>query len=518
MGSKNCPETPRQKMIGMMYLVLTAMLALNVSKDILNSFVTVNESMEVTNANFGNKVGASYQQFRNAYIQDSAKVGPNWAKAQEVQALTNQFVDYVTKLRAELLVHCGEAKTIEEANKLNARDIEGKDNYDKTTWFFLEGPEKKGKEFKDKIDAFRTKLLSYGDSAMQKNTKILETNGKYKNADGQNVSWENYTFYNTILMANIVNLNKIIGEAKNAEFDVVNNLYKQISATDFKFDKVVARVIPKSNYVVSGEAYEASVFVAAYDSRSQLEGTLNGHPIQGDSGMLKIRIPTGGTGQQKISGEIIVKNEMGNETYPYSAEYFVAQPSATVSATKMNVFYVGVENPVSISVPGANAEHVSASLQGGGSISKIKGTEYVVKVTEPGKKVQVAVTAEVGGAKRSMGSFEYRVKRVPMPVIQIAGIASGPAAKEQLLVSPVLAAILPDFDFNLKLSVTSFTLSTVVGKELGNPMMGRGNRLSDEMIKAIKGARRGQKLYFENIQYQAPEGTRMAPTMIITIK
>ena len=138
MGSKNCPETPRQKLIGMMYLVLTALLALNVSKEILEAFVTVNQSMEETNGNFGKKIASTYASFKNRYTVNKEKVGPYWEKAQKVRDLSQDVIGYIKNLQAELIAYSDNIP-IEEAKKKPLEEVKGKDSFNDPTAFFIGG-------------------------------------------------------------------------------------------------------------------------------------------------------------------------------------------------------------------------------------------------------------------------------------------------------------------------------------------------------------------------------------------
>jgi gliding motility-associated protein GldM len=162
----------------------------------------------------------------------------------------------------------------------------------------------------------------------------IKTDQTWKNKAGQDLNWQMYNFYHMIITADMVLLNKFKSEIQNAEMDLVNHLYQQISADDFKFDQVTARVLPKSTYIIQGGQYEADVIVAAYDSKSELRGEVRGQNMVGDSGMLKLKFGANALGEQKYKGTIFVKKETGEKAYDFEGEYFVAAPSATISPTK----------------------------------------------------------------------------------------------------------------------------------------------------------------------------------------
>ena len=261
MGATNCPETPRQRMISMMYLVYTAMLALNVSAEILQAFVTVGDSMEVTNKLLLGKTESTYIMFENSYKQDPGKVGENWAKAQEVRTKTKEIINYIDNIKYELFVAVEgtpggvkEAKKLLEAKGFNA--VIKKDEYSTPTNYFLAGSEdgSKGKaiELRKKIEAYQKDMLTYASGSFKETLKNMQikTEGSFKNASGEKLNWQMYNFFHTITLADMVLLNKFKSEIQNAEVDLVNHLYSAVSAYDFMFITVVAKVIPKSPYLL----------------------------------------------------------------------------------------------------------------------------------------------------------------------------------------------------------------------------------------------------------------------------
>jgi gliding motility-associated protein GldM len=257
-------ETPRQKMIGMMYLVLTALLALNVSKQILDAFVVVNESMEITNENFSKKLDNSFAKFKIQYQLNPNKVGPYWVKAQEAHRLSEDFAKYVDSIKYLVIQKTERMPTLNDAKKVALRDVKRKDSYDTPTTMFIgasvDGSAGEAKILKDKIEAFKKKMLDLVDPKYRSTVKIgMDTKGPYFDADGNKQNWEMHNFYRTILAANVTILNKIKAEIYNAEFDITNILLAAISAEDFKYDRIDARVIPRSSYIFLGDDYNAEI-------------------------------------------------------------------------------------------------------------------------------------------------------------------------------------------------------------------------------------------------------------------
>jgi gliding motility-associated protein GldM len=231
--------------------------------------------------------------------------------------------------------------------------------------------------------------------------------------------------------------------------------------------------------------------------------------VEGFGGIGKLKIPAGGPGVRQFGGVIKIKNAEGvEEAYPFNSEYVVGTPSATISPTKMNVFYIGVDNPVSISVPGASNEQVTASITGGGgTITRAAGNGmWTVKVTTPTQECMVNVAAKMGASSRSMGSMKFRVKRVPDPVAYVGGVKGGQISKGTLIAAGGIIPKMDNFDFDLYFQITSFTLSmNKKGDYVSEPTS--GSKYSAKMITMLNGANRGQKVYFEDIKAKGPDGT-----------
>ncbi|MBR1769307.1 MAG: gliding motility protein GldM [Bacteroidales bacterium] len=530
MAATNCPETPRQRMITMMYLVYTAMLALNVSAEILQSFITVGDSLEVTNNLLLSKTESAYQMFENAYNNNEGKVGPSWEKAKRVRVATKQILDYLDEVKYGVISHT-DGKPVAEVKKLIKEQgfnaIEKKDNYDAPTFYFCGGTDDgsagKAVEMKKKIDAYQEEMLKLCDERFRAQLKKvqIDTKSKHKNASGQELNWQMYNFYHTVLSADVVIINKLKSEIENSEYDLVNALYSSISADDFKFDMVKARVIPKSTYVIQGDSYEADVIVAAYDSRSQLEGDVRGSHIVGDSGTLKLKFGAGAIGPQKYKGTVFVKRETGNIPYDFEGEYFVAQPSVTISATKMNVFYIGVDNPVSVGAPGVNSKDLIVSIAGSnGATIRPDGTgSYIVRVQTQGK-CTITASAKIGNQTRVLGSMEYRIKPIPKPVAKIGNYSGGKIAKESLLTLKGFRVDMEGFDFPVQYTVSSYQMTFSTGGDIEAPLQGRGNAFTPEILAKMQKLRRGHKIYIENIRVKGPDGEKPASnsSMAFTIQ
>ncbi|MEI7499309.1 MAG: gliding motility protein GldM [Bacteroidota bacterium] len=526
-------ETPRQKMIGMMYLVLTALLALNVSKQILDAFLVVNESMETTNENFSKKLDNTYTKFKIQHQLNPNKVGPYWEKAQQAHFLSDKLARYIDSLKYVVIMRTDRLATLEEAKNLNLRNANRKDNYDIPTRFFIgsstDGSAGESRILKVKIENYKKQMILLVEPKFRKTIKFgMDTQGPFYDADGNKQNWEMHNFYRTILAATVTILNKMKAEVYNAEFDVVNNLISSIDALNFKYDKIQAKVIPRSSYIFLGEEYQAEILVGAYDTKQNPDvryalgvDTLtpgnyrNATPLEGSNGLVFLKLGGTSEGLKKFAGIIKVVSPLGDTmTFHFKEEFVVARPAITISPSKMNVFYIGVDNPVEISVPGG-PERIVPSISTG-SIRQ-EGKAWVVSnLTSLGpREAIISVNAIFSGRSKNMGSYKFRLKTLPDPLIKIAGKNEGFISKSLLLASPMLLPEMPaGFDFDLRYTVTSFVFSTSTAAGEGSDVKVQGSRLTPEILRTINSARRGQRIWFDDVYVKGPDGSRKVNTSL----
>lgn len=531
MGGSNCPETPRQKMIGMMYLVLTAMLALNVSVQILDAFVVVDETMVKTNENFESKVSNTYAQFAAAAEKQPEKAGPFYKKALEVQKKTKEMVDYITNLKADMIAYCDDIPK-DQAMKMTLKEVKSKDNYDKPTLFMIGTTEGRGnakaRELRDKIEAYKTFLLSLVEDPKQKtdyDKKLgLDTKTKRKDTEGKEIEWETSNFSRVVIAGQIPILNKTIGEVKNAEYEMLQYLMQTIDAGSMKFDQVSARVIPESRLVFSGQEYTADIIVAAFDSRQNPEvywkagidtatesmvGSMT--KIDGENGVVKLKIPAGGTGEQKFAGLIKIKTAEGDKYYSFNNKFVVTKPMANVSADSLRILYTGIDNLVTIAAPVAPEK---LRINFGGCSSKPLGAgRYNVKPPTGAKAVTISVSADMEGKTQALGGTPFRIKAVPDPIAYVGGKTRGKVSKSELLsYGRISAAMTPDFPYILKWAVTSFTVGvkSPSGEKSGEST-NNGAAFDGSTTSKINSATPGARVTFSDIQCSNPIlGTRTA--------
>ena len=372
MSASNCPETPRQKMIQMMYLVYTAMLALNVSAEVVEGFKTVGNAMTKSNQNMVLKLEDTYENFESALKNNPAKVKEKYDKAQEIKKLSEELVyslDTITysfvgeiakKAEITLIDPNDSEKTIKRVIYLKNED--GSKNYDSIaeamriggfswidklddnhagTRYFIgdaEGAEVKegaAVEVKQKIIEYKRKVKeSLGADSSHVNLG-LDVEEYRLNSEGKPTSWEQLNFNNTVAGAALVTLTRMKAEVMNAEFDAVNMLFKQVKSNDFSFDKVAVITRANSPYIMQGGKYELTVNVGAYDSKAKFEASVGGQRfVANDSGAVVYSTICNTTGPKTITGTVYVKNDNGTESYDFKQNYYVAEPMAVFELTR----------------------------------------------------------------------------------------------------------------------------------------------------------------------------------------
>lgn len=525
MGAKNCPETPRQKMINMMYIVLTAMLALNVSAEVLEAFRLVDSSLLHTIKRVEDKNQQVYTEFEQAYIENPVKVQEWKDKADNVRTLSKEMSTYIATLKEELVRYSGSS----EINAENPYDPERSilitlsgDTLEIKKEDDLNGPsemmvkQKRGNELKEKITAYKNSLVGFisEDDVEFRETilSMLETPDPetgIMDSDEQK-TWETQYFENKPIAAVLTVLSKMRIDVVNAEANLINYLYAQIDAGSFKFNSLKARVIPKSSVVFQGEPYIAEVFLAAEDTTQQPQIIINGREAMVEDGKATYEVSTDRTGDFKWSGVIKYKTPAGIiQNYEFEEEYKVTAPSVTMSATRMNVFYQGLKNPFKVSGGGIPIEDIEVTMTNG-KITKLQGNEWVVEPTdldERGEgKTKVSVYADTGGGRKLIGASDWRVKRVPDPVAKVGDSGGGEIRKESLEVQDGVMAVLEDFDFDFKYTVIEFEVQTTVGgyvvREPSN-----SNRFTSEQKALISRAPAQSIVFIGNIKARGDDGS-----------
>lgn len=541
-------ETPRQKMIGMMYLVLMALLALNVSKDVLDAFVLVDEGLTKTTQNFASRNDVYYAEFNRAAAENPVKAGPWQAKALEVKRRSDELYNYIQDLKLELVTATeGEDTDAIRNGKIIGDSIVAKDNTERSAEIMI-GANKDGKanDLRQALDDFREYLLSIVGEESEEIRHSLEASLDTSDPppkEGEMLSWQEFHFEHWPLMAVITLMSKMQSDVRNAESEILNYLYGQIEAGSFTFNLLEPVVISNSNHIVRGNQYNASVFMAAFDTTQQPiiyvgrydstildDGTVQysmageegrdyqSIPIEGGKGVYTVNTAGASTGWKSWGGIISLKNLDGSFTNkPFRTGFTVAEPSLVVSPTQMLVFYQAIDNPVEVSVPGYPASAISVSINNGRITGR--GTNYNVVPTRLGT-ARVSVSVREDGRTRSMGYKDFRVEKLPDPYPTLAGVQGGTLSLNEILGEIGLKVSMPEwFKFGgVSYTITGYTFTAIV-QGFDKNIPSTSANLSSEMRETIRNLRSGSRIYFNDITAVGPDGsTRYLPTLAIKIR
>ena len=503
------PKEPRQLMINIMYLVLTALLALNVSAEIFNAFKVVDKSLGKSNTALDEA---------NAKMPEAIKAG---AKKRESLAVYAERVDPTRQIAAELndyiqniidtmITSTGAYMPDPETGQITDH-LKGEKNKDVTTRILVD--KGVGEQLKAKILEYREKFIAQFDeddkAKYSQDIALAIDDETWKKKKKK--SWSEMNFNHMPLQAALPILRKFQNDVKNSEATVLNYLATQVgTTTDVVLDKFTVVSAAKKSYVIKGENYEADIFLSAFagaDSKTGISISVDGRNLPVDAeGVAKYNVPAGGVGIRKYNATINVTNPVTNETNTYKKEfeYEVGERSVSVSATKMNVFYMGVDNPVAVSAAGvpSNQVQVSMSGAGGGSISRNSDGTFNVKVTNPtklGEFAYVNVSAPGLAEKR-----EFRVKRIPDPVAKLSSSMGGVMSSGEFKAQRGLFAVLENFDFDAKCEILGYQLVRVPRRQDPQMEPNKGGSYNAGPKGLVDQAKAGDTFYFENVKAKCP--------------
>jgi gliding motility-associated protein GldM len=431
--------SPRQKMIGMMYLVLTAMLALNVSKETVKAFMQVDKGLSLTVENYNKKNSIIYNDFEASYATYPEKTGPYRTKALEVKQRAEEMYNFIQDLKIMIIKKADG----DDAEAINGRDIDitkvkrFDDNNVPSEVLIGANEDGKAYDLKAALNSYRDFLiqtLDGGSVDIEESLKKTLNTDDAKNEDGDMEKWPNLTFQLLPLVGANALLTKMQVDVRNAETEVLNFLFSQIDKSNYKFNKLDAVVIPRSTVVTLGSNYQASVFLSATDSTQQPVITVNGNQVLelDDKGKGIYSVKTSSLGSKKWGGVIALKSPDGStKEYHFDSEYSVEMPNVVVSPTAMNVMYAGIPNPIDISIPGYGSDKIRITkvVNGVSAKEKVKNPkgenfpgDWSITPTTPGQVVQIYTAAvEPDGSLKSQPFREFRCKPLPAPIAMCGG-------------------------------------------------------------------------------------------------
>ena len=510
MAIKKRPVSPRQKMINLMYIVLLAMLALNISTEVLHGFAIVEEGLNRTTANASMENEAIYGNFRSQMASNPEKVREWFEKATHVKNMSDSLYNFAQELKVAIVREADGADG-------DVRNIKNDDNIDAAGEVMLAPITGKGGKLFRAINAYRENILRYVTDPQQRHiiaSNLSTTVPHRPNTLGKN--WQEYMFENMPVAAAITLLSKLQNDVRYAEGEVLHTLVSNIDMKDIRVNKLAAFVVPEKTTLYPGERFMANIVMAAVDTTQQPEIYVNGSRVNTRNGQYSFT--AGGVGEHQFSGYILMRNARGDVLRRNFLQKYNVIPvpgGATIAADLMNVLYAGYSNPVSVSVPGLPQNAVSLSMTGG-RLSSVGPGRYVAIPSTVGQDVTFRISARDGAQVRSFPPFTFRVRKLPDPTPYIAigsdRYKGGNLAKGSLMGASQLHAAIDDGILDIQFRVVSF--STVFYDNMGNAvqMASAGATFTDRMREQFRRLSRGRRFYITEVKAVGPDGiTRTLP-------
>ena len=494
-------------MINLMYVVLMAMLALNVSTEVLNGFSIVEESLNRTTGNSAKENLAIYEDFDAQMKANPQKVKMWYDRAQRVRQMSDSLYNLAADLKLAI-VQEADGKNGDPQNIRNKEDLEAANQ----VMLSLSGG--RGQELFDAINSFRQRMLKMVTDEKQK--EIIASNLTTeipKNAMTMGKNWQEYMFESMPAAAAVTLLSKLQSDERYAEGEVLHTLVQNIDVKDIRVNALEAFVIPNSQTIVRGDKFSAHIVMAAVDTTQVPDIYIGNQKVTLQDNLYE-RI-CGATGDFTLAGYLETVNGNGERIRrDFSQKYTVVDPSATVSADLMNMLYAGYNNPISVSVPGVPLTKVQASMTNG-TLQPVGPGKYIARPAKIGENATITVISTNTGRAQQMGQYTFRVRKLPDPTPYIAmkdehgnptRYKGGGLAKSQLVAADAIGAAIDDGILDIGFRVQSF--ETVFFDNMGNavPMASEGASFSSRQRDTFRKLARNRRFYISRVTVVGPDG------------
>lgn len=493
-------------MINLMYIVLLAMLALNVSPDVLNGFTIVEDNIRRSTASTSSDNEAIYRDFDAQLKANPVKVREWFDKARAVRAMSDSLYNYADQLKRAIVLHA-------DGDGADVNNIRNKEDLESSTYVMLNPTSGQGKRLYDAINSYRkriTSMITNRDEIAVVSQNLATVVPRRENTLGKN--WQQYMFENTPAAAAVTLLSKLQNDVRYAEGVVLHNLVANIDMKDVRVNELSAFVIPNSNTIVQGGKFSARIIMAAVDTTMRPAIYVGGRRVA-QNGVYEFTC--GRTGDFNFSGYIEMQNGQGSTLRRnFTQKYTVVAPSATVSADLMNVLYAGYSNPMSVSAPGVPLNKIGVSMSGG-TLQPTGEGKYIARPAAVGKDAVITVTSEIEGRRVEMGKFTFHVRKLPDPTAYIAyNDAKGnathytggrPLSKALLLGTQGIGAAIDDGLLNIPFRVIGF--ETVFFDNMGNavPEISNSSNFTERQRNMFRMLSRGRRFYITRVKAVGPD-------------
>ena len=499
--------SPRQRMINLMYIVLTAMLALNVSSDVLNGFSQVHDGLSRTNRTMTAKNEIQFEYLKDLYTQNPAKAGPWYREGEQLHTLSADLFNTIDSLKTAIAMQA-------DGKKGDFNRLINQDDLEAASVVMLNPNTNAGARLRDKIDAYRTYVSGLITDSLRRAAvlEMLSTKAVTRKGTVGESTWEEINFDNMPAIASVTMLTKIQNDIRQAESEALTNLISNVDIGDVRVNELTAYVIPHSTMVMRGGTYSADIVLAAIDTTQRPAVFVGGNRLASNL----YQFTAGATGTHEYTGYIEVPRPDGSmERHPFASSYTVMEPMATISPTMMNVLYAGIDNPISISVPGVPMTAVQATMTNG-TLTR-SGDTWIARPGKVGTEAEISVSATLDGRSQNVGSMKFRVRKLPDPTPYIAIRGDDGAliqykgtpkriSKAQLLKASGLGAAIDDDILNVSYTVLSFSM--IFFDSMGNaiPENSNGAAFSQRQLDKIKQLKPGKSFFISNVKATGPDG------------
>jgi len=520
MPASNAPETPRQRMIGLMYIMLLCLLALNVSSEVLHGFELVDDSLTTSTQNSSAQNNVLYEDFSQSYKHNPGKVKEWYERALDLKRRSDNLYNQIGQLKMEVVRES-------DGKKADVHNIQRADNLDAASTVLMPPNSHKARQLKFALEKYRDYIVKLVNDSLKRKVILDNFNTKpTPRAKKAGHTWESSMFENMPVGAVATIFTKMQNDIRYAEGEVLHELINNIDVKDFRVNQIKAYVIANSENVMRGSAYRAHIVLSAEDSTQRPNVYVNGRMLDANRRGL-FEITTSKSGIFPVKGYLELRRGDGTmQQYPFEQKYTVVEPMATVSNTMMNVLYAGINNKLSISVPGVPNNLISANISNG-SLSR-SGDVWVARPTAIGKECIVTVSAIMDGKSRVVTTSTFRVRPLPEARAFIlytdnSGVerrykgGTGLSKAKLLATSGIIAALDDDL---LEVDFTVLSFKTTIYDSMGNSndVISQGSKFSSDQILQIRGLTRGKRLWVTGIKAIGPDRVeQMLPPMEVII-
>ena len=495
-------NSPRQRMINLMYLVFIAMMALNMGKEVLSAFGLMNEKLQTANERYQLTNEAAFAELERKEQEKPEDYKEALEKARQVRELSNEYYAYLNTLKEEVMSQA--------SNKTDYQVMDKSDFLDEK-FFKTDGLKPEGQKFLDEINKYRTQLVSLLGAKDEALKKIIEErfstgeNNKVKNREGNTVGWVQYNYEGFPYIASVTKFSQLQSDVRQTEQDFYKAMLGEKMKEELSMKHYTTLLEQSRGAYYANQQFDGAIVLGRKDNSTKpkrVELTLDGRKLSESEvevveGKIKLKVNTGNVGEHKIAGTLYYEQD-GQETPVEVAQSFTTIPrpnEAVISADKMNVVYRGVVNPMTISMPGVPDNQVTASAPG---LSRKSGPNYIMKPNAGSAEVTINVTGTIEGQKFS-SSKKFRIKDIPKPEGAILRTTGAVKLAKANILAGELSVAFNDFDFDLSTKVNSFRILVP-----GQPsVVVQGSRVSASpaAAAAVNRAKKGDIIQISEIRY-----------------